>query len=450
MSSARFVIQLLLTAQLLSTMVATVAWAESGSTKIHFEVKKLKLKNGLTLLLRPDHTVPIISYHTWYGVGSADETPGMTGLAHLFEHMMFKGTKKYPDTEFSKIIKASGGYYNAFTTHDFTAYHDTFLSEHLEKIMDLESDRMLNLNVNDLSLKNEIEVVKSERRFRVDNSLPGLLDELVYNTVFKVHPYRWPVIGWMKDLGRLTVQQCLDFYRRFYSPNNAILVISGNFDLGPAEGLVRKYYEALPPSKDLVTRQIPSEPKQSDQRVRKVNKEAQGGLLTIAYPTVESGTDDAYVFDMMAQMLGSGESSRLYRRLVYQAQVAQYVSVENESLKNAGLFTVTVGLRPGQDSENVKKMIYGELWKIRNEIASQGEIDKARNQILVSTIGGLKTVNGKAEALAFNEILFNDYTRLFNDLDRYYRIQPEMIKNVASRYLVPSKSSVAQILPKFQ
>jgi zinc protease len=231
----------------------------SFSQSIRFPVEKFKLANGLTVLLNEDHSAPIISYHTWFRVGSKNEEVGYTGIAHLFEHMMFKGAKRYTGEQFDRVLQANGGVNNAFTTHDYTGYYETLPGSKLELVADIEADRMENLQITPENLTSERDVVKEERRFRVDNNPGGVLREALYGTAFKVHPYRWPVIGYMEDISRIDVAKANEFYRTYYAPNNAVLVISGDFDKAEAKRIVEKYYGAIK-SQEIPQRPRPPEP----------------------------------------------------------------------------------------------------------------------------------------------------------------------------------------------
>jgi len=420
--------------------------AESLSSQIKFPVEKYQLANGLTVILAEDRTAPLISYHTWFRVGSKDEEPGFTGIAHLFEHMMFKGAKRYTGEQFDTILQANGAVNNAFTSWDYTGYYENLPSSKLELVMDIESDRMQNLQVTAENLKSEREVVKEERRFRVDNNPIGILGETLYGLAFRVHPYRWPIIGYMADLNNITLEKSVEFYRQFYAPNNAVLVISGDFRANEAKKLIEKYYGSIP-SQEIKRRSIQPEPEVTDPRSRFVSKRVQNVSFVLAYQVPKAGTPESYAFDLLANVMGRGTSSRLYRRLVYQDQVASAVNVYNQSMQDAGLFQIYVSLKPGADFSRVQRAVYGEIWRPRNVLVKDSELETARNQIMKDYVDGLKTVHGRAQALAINEILFQDYSRLFSDLDRYAQVKAEDIKKVANKYLAPEKSILAVLRP---
>lgn len=418
-----------------------------GENSIRFEVVKYKLKNGLTVLLHEDHSVPTLSYHTWFRVGSRDEKPGTTGIAHLFEHMMFKGAKRYTGEQFDRLLQANGATNNAFTSHDYTGYYENLPSHQLELVMDIESDRMVNLRVNKEVLQTEREVVKEERRMRVDNSIIGKLQEAVYSTVFKVHPYRWPVIGWMKDINRISVENCREFYEKFYSPNNAVLVIAGDIDIDQTRQLVDRYYGPLIPSK-IEDKKFTKEPEQRGYRHQRISKNVQSDTFALVYKGVAAGEKEAYALDLLSNIIGEGSSSRLHKKLVYKQRLATSVSSYNFTPSDRGVFEVIVSMQPGASYEEARKSTLGVIFQVRNKLVSESELQKAKNQIMKSLVDSLKTVHGKAHSLALNEIIFGDYERLFTDLDRYSQVTPKMIKEVAEKYLVVEKANFILVGPK--
>lgn len=419
----------------------------SSPSQVRLSVEKYQLKNGLTVLLYEDHSAPLISIHQWFRVGSADEKPGRTGLAHFFEHLMFKGTKKYSNRELDRIIQANGGTNNAFTTRDYTGYYENMPSGKLELILDIESDRLHNLIFDEKEIKNEREVVKEERRLRVEGSVFGYLNEAVFETVFKTHPYRWPVIGYMKDLNAASLDDLKNFYKVYYAPNNAVLVISGDFKSGKAKSLISKYYESIP-SQILPERKAMREPEQRAQRSVSLQRDVQNATLSVAFQGDAAGSVDSYALDLLANVLGNGSSSRLHKRLVYRAQMADSVTAWSSTQRQTGVFQIVSSLKPGLEPDKALSLIYSEIWKIRNELVKEKELEKAKTQVLTDYIDSLKTVAGKARALAVNEILFGDYTRLFKDIENYQSVTPLQIKEVANKYLNPSQRSVIRVIPK--
>lgn len=420
---------------------------ESSAQLIRFPVEKYQLANGLTVLLHEDHSVPLISYHTWFRVGSKDEEPGLTGMAHLFEHMMFKGTKKYSGDQFDQILQANGANNNAFTTQDYTGYYENLPPTALELVMDIESDRMVNLTIDQKNLDSERDVVKEERRMRVDNNPVGSVYERIYETVFKISPYKWPVIGYMKDLDNVTVENATKFYRTYYAPNNAVLVIAGDFKTSRAKELIEKFYSKIPRQEIPEKKPVP-EPDQKAFRTAFIARDVQSPTVTLSYQAPKAGNDEAYALDLLSNIMGYGPSSRLYRRLVHTAQSATGVSVYNTTHQAQGVVTIMAELKPGQDPKNVEELIRRELWGPQNRLVTPRELKSAKNQIIMQYVDSLKTVFGKARSLAYSEIIYNNYEQLFNDLEKYMKVTPEEIKKSASKYLGKEKSVLVTLTPK--
>ena len=429
-----------------ATAATAPAAQEDVGSEIKFKVDKYKLTNGLTVLLYEDHSVPIVSYQTWFRVGSKNEQVGLTGIAHLFEHMMFKGSKRYTGEQFEMILQSNGATNNAFTTNDYTGYYENLPSDKIELVMDIESDRMANLNVTTENLASEREVVKEERRSTVDNKPMGLLREALFGTAFRVHPYRWPVIGHMEDLNNITQEKADEFFKTYYAPNNSILVIAGDIEPVSLKKMIEKYYGSIP-SHEIPNKPRNPEPEQAAPRSQFLSKNVQNVTFAIAYHTPKMGTDEAYALDLLANILGNGSSSRFYQRLVYRDQAATSAIAYNMTLQEAGMFEIYVSLKPGADFMKAQRAVYGELWAPRKKLVSEAELQKAKNQIMKTYVDSLKSVHGKAESIALNETLYGDYEQLFKDLDRYNRVTAEQIRAVALKYLAPEKSTLVVIRP---
>ncbi len=337
---------------------ASSAPAVDVGSLVKFDVEKYTLPNGLTVLLHVDHSTPIVSYQTWFRVGSKNEEPGFTGIAHLFEHMMFKGAKRYTGEQFDLLLQANGATNNAFTTHDYTGYYENFPSAKLELIIDIESDRLENLNITNESLASEREVVKEERRLRVDNNPMGILRETLFGTAFRVHPYRWPVIGYMSDLNNITVEKAMQFYSTYYAPNNATIVVAGDFDPKEAKRLIEKYYSHIK-SQPIPEPKLAAEPKQTAPRSQFVSHDVQTVQFSLSYHTPKAGTDESYALDLLANIMGFGTSSRLHQRLVYKEQSALNAAAYNLTLQDSGLFQVTVALKPGAHFGKAERSVMG-------------------------------------------------------------------------------------------
>jgi predicted Zn-dependent peptidase len=282
----------------------------------------------------------------------------------------------------------------------------------------------------------------------------GLLWQGIFATTFRQHPYRNEVIGTMEDLGRVTPEIAQSFHRVFYSPTNAVLVLAGDFEITKAKDLIKKYYGAIP-RQEVSRLSHAAEPLQTSPRSLFIKRDVGAWTMSINYPAPKAGTDEAYALDLLSAIMGRGQSSRLYRRLVYNEQIATGASAGNNSLQDAGLFQIFVSLKPGGKNSEAQKrflraqrIVYAEMWRPRHLLISANELEKARNQLLFAQVEGLKTLHGKAESLASNEILFGDYNRVFTDLEKYMQVTPEQIRQVAKKYLSPERSNLVVVRPK--
>lgn len=425
------------------------ATSPNYSESIRFPVEKYQLENGLTVLLHKASRAPLFSFHQWFKVGSVNENVGRTGLAHFFEHLMFKGTKNHKSGELFQLVQANGGYNNAFTSQDYTGYYEDMPSGQLELVMKLESDRMRNLLFDPKEIQSEREVVKEERRFRTEDNVMGALREAVMRTVFKVHPYRWVPIGSMEDLNAASIEDLKAFYNTYYAPNNAVIVIVGDFDVDKAKRWIKRYYGGIA-SVPVPPLDPPAEPPQTMQRTLNITKDTQTTTFSVAFKGAKAGDDDSYALDLIAGILGEGASSRLNKRLVYNQQIASQVYAGSESMKFPGIFQVVVAMRPGKNPDQALNGVYHELFQLQKTKVPDEELRKVKNQITKSYVDNLKTVAGKAQALANAEVLLGDYSTIFSDLDRYEAVTAEQIQKVAEQYFKPEGRSVVKIGPKLQ
>lgn len=412
----------------------------------NLKVEKYKLKNGLTVLLHVDHSVPVIAYHQWFRVGSANEKPGRTGLAHFFEHLMFKGTTKYPGKVYERIVSANGGANNAFTSRDYTGYYTFLPSDKLELVIDIESDRMRNLIMDEKEIASEREVVKEERRMRYENDIYGALNELMFSTLYKTSQYRWPVIGYMADLNATSMAELKEFYNTYYAPNNAVVVLAGSFDPAKAKKLIEKYYGSIP-SQPVPEFKFTPEAVQRAPRKARLEKPVQGVTAVLVYPSEPAGHIANYALDLATNILGEGPSSRLYKKLVYQEQLATAVRVYNSNDLYAGRLQVQLNLKPGVSLAKVTPLVQREISRLATEEVTTQELQKVKNQVMMSYVSGLKTIGGKARALALNEVYFGDYQMLFYDLGRYNNVTSADIMKVVRDYFVSQKMTTLTVEP---
>lgn len=429
-------------------VIGTIAnWSKDDSLKINLPVTKFTLKNGLTVLLLEDHSVPMISYHTWYKVGARDESEGVTGAAHMLEHMMFKGAKKYSGKDLDKLFHENGIVNNAFTTNDYTGFYENIPSSKLELVMDVEVDRMKNLALKAEDLLSEKEVVAEERRWRIDNSPMGVMRESVMSTVFSKHPYGWPVIGFMKDINAYSIDKLRYFYDTYYVPNNAVLVIVGDFETKTVRKMVEKYYGSLK-YKEVKHKDVKPEPLQTVQRNSVIRKDVQNTTLAVAFQSPKIGEPDMFALDLAAYIIGEGSSSRLHKRLVYDRQDATSAYAYNYSMKDGGVFAVGANLVPGKSKDESLEIIYNEIWKLRNRKVTPAELEKAKTLVMKGIVDSLTTIDGKARSLATNEIVTGSYESLFTDLQKYQQVTVEDIMKVANKYLQQTQRSIISLEPK--
>ena len=405
------------------------------------------LKNGLKVILMEDHSVPVISRYTFYRVGSENERPGITGISHFMEHMMFNGSAKYGPKEFDRILESNGGYSNASTGEDITGYFEDFASNILEICIDLDSDRMKSLNLDPKYVVSEMDVVKEERRLRTDNSVDGAMYEELYALAYKAHPYGWPVIGWMSDLEGITRDDAVKYYRTYYAPNNAILVIVGDFDTKKALELVHAYYDPIPsqaPPEPVRT----VEPEQQGERRAELHKVAEMPQVLIGYHIPDVKANDIYALDVLQYVLSSGESSRFYRKLVRDLGLAVYAESNAEWRIAPSLFSIDVKVKPDKTAKECETAVYGVLDDIAKNGITAAELARAKKGIEANFYRSMQTVNGKARKIGTYEIYFGDYSEILKVQDRYRAVTPDDVKRVAGQYFQQKNRSVVTLVPE--
>jgi zinc protease len=392
------------------------------------------LPNGMKLVVWPDKDIPNVAMYTWYRVGSRNERPGITGISHFFEHMMFNGTKTRAPGEFDRVMEGNGGSNNAYTSSDVTVYQNWFPSSATELIFDLESDRMRNLDFAPEKVASEREVVYSERRSSVDNDNFGTLIEQVQATAYVAHPYQIPTIGWPSDIEAWTAADLQGYYRQYYAPNNAVMFIVGDVEPADAFKLAEKYLATLPaqPQPPPVTTREP--PQLGERRVR-IERDAQTPLIAMAWHTAAAADREARVMEVLLSILGDGESSRLYQRLVASEQAAVDVGTHFDAGFDPGLAWVYATVPPGGDVARTERLIDEEVARLAQQGPTAVELTKARNQALVGFWHGLETISGKAQALGEYEVFHGDYRKLFAAPAEYESITAEEVKTAAATVL---------------
>jgi predicted Zn-dependent peptidase len=420
---------------------------DTGAPAVALNATVETLDNGLKVILVEDHSVPVVSRQTFYRVGSRNEVPGITGISHFIEHMMFNGAEKYGPKEFDRILESNGGYSNAFTSNDVTAYYEDVSSDGLELVIDLDSDRMRSIAFDPKYVVSEMGVVMEERRMSVDNSVEGQLWEDLDALAFKAHPYTWPVIGWMSDLEKIDRDDCVRYFRTYYSPNNAILIIVGDFDTKNAMELVRKYYGSIPAQEPPeAVRTV--EPPQLGERRADVRRPAELPAVMMAWHTPSVLSDDIYPLDVLDKILSGGESSRLYRRLVREMEAAVYAESSAPWRIDPYLFTIEVKMKPGRSTAEAEAAVYDELAKIAADGVTADELDRAKNLLEADFVRSLQTVNGKARKIGRYEVLFGDYREIMDVPGKYRAVTAEQVREAAEKYFTSDNRTVVTLVPE--
>ncbi|MGB8323293.1 MAG: pitrilysin family protein [Candidatus Acidiferrum sp.] len=423
-------------------MLAWTPWANAQE----YPVATKTLKNGLKVLVQPDHSIPNVALYTFYRIGSRNERPGTTGLSHFFEHMMFNGAKKYGPGDLDKVMEANGGSNNAYTTRDVTVYQDWFPRSAMDLIFDIEADRIRDLNFDPKKIASERGVVASERRTSVDGSNEGILDEQLWATAFLAHPYQWPVVGWMSDIEHWTIADLKHHFEMGYSPSNATMVVVG--DVTPEEvfALCEKYLESIPshaPPPPVTT----LEPEQLGERRLVVHKPAELPLLMVAYHIPQSNNPDFYALNILRTILFQGESSRMYQRLVDKDQIALSVESNVNSAFDPTVVQISAQPKEKVDPQLCEKAIYEELERVKTAPVSDQEVEKAKNIRLAEFYRQVRTISGRANTIGTYEVFFGDYNKLFDAAKNYNAVTKEDVQRVAQKYFGANNRTVATLLP---
>ena len=411
------------------------------------EVKEYALPNGLKVLLVENHNAPIATFQIWYRVGSMYEQIGKTGMSHLLEHMMFKGTKMHGPKTFSRIIQRNGGVDNAFTTKDYTMYYQKLASDRINISLDLESDRMANLLIDPKDFSSEKKVVMEERRMRYEDDPQNLVYEAVLAAAFENHPYRWPVIGWMSDIASIKRDELYNYYRTYYAPDNAVIVIAGDIKTDRIMKDIEDTFGKIKRGADVKTPVI-EEPGQLGKREVFVKKEAELPYFLSAYHVPDLPSKDGYALDVLATILAGGKSSRFYKSLVYEKQIALGADAGYDGLhKNPFLFFLSATAAPDKSIEEVRKALYEEVDRIKKEPPTGRELQRAKNQIETSFIMGEDSIFFQAEILGTYEMI-GDWHYKDEYLKGIRAVTSDDVMGVARRYLVDDNMTMGILIPQ--
>ena len=417
-----------------------------AQSKIEFT--EFDLDNGLHVILHQDNSTPIVAVSLMYHVGSKNEDPNRTGFAHFFEHLLFEGSENIDRGEYFKTIQAAGGTLNANTSNDRTYYYEVLPSNQLELGLYMESERLLHAKIDSVGIATQREVVKEERRQRMDNTPYGSVVEETMKRAYQVHPYKWPVIGSMEHLNAAKDEEFIDFYKTFYVPNNAVLSIAGDLDIEDTKKLVKKYFSEIPRGKKEIPRPTAVEPKQTKEVRGTVFDNIQLPAVIEAYHIPAQGTEDYYAVSMLAQLLSQGESSRLSKALVDEQQKALYVGAFPFPLEDPGI-TLAFGIvNMGVSPEDLESAMEAEYDKVKNELISEKEFQKLQNQIETDFVNSNSSVAGIAESLANYYMYYGNADLINKEIERYKKVTREDIKRVANKYFTKENRVVLYYLPK--
>ena len=421
-----------------------------GSTAKAQEIKfqEFDLKNGLHVILHEDHSTPIVAVTVMYHVGSKNETAGRTGMAHFFEHLLFEGSENIGRGQYSKYVEDAGGGLNANTSQDRTFYYELLPSNQLELGLWLESERMLHAKVEIQGIETQREVVKEEKRQRIDNQPYGNLFGATLDLAFDVHPYSWAPIGSMEDLNAAQEQDFVNFYKTFYVPNNAVLSIAGDMNIEQAKALINKYFASIPKGTMAIPRPTMQEPINKGEARDTVWGNDQLPMIVQAYHIPAQGTAEFYAVDMLNQVLAQGESSRLNRSLVEEKQVALFSGAFTYEVEDPGLTMAYSLANMGVEPTQVEDAMNAEFERVKTELISEKEFQKLRNQVESDFIQANSTVAGIAESLANYHMYYGDANLINTEIKKYLAVTREDIQNAAKKYYNKDNRVVVYFLQK--
>jgi len=406
------------------------------------------LPNGLRVILSEDHSVPIVHVSVWYHVGSKNERVGRTGFAHLFEHMMFKGSKNVEPESHTSIIAGVGGQSNAYTTEDTTVFWQTLPAHYLPLALWMEADRMATLRVDDAAFRREREVVKEERRMRIENQPYGRLSEIIYDNSFLAHPYKHPTIGSMADLEAASIADVRDFHSTYYVPENATVTVVGDFDSAQALQLVTQYFSRVPKAARPVPRDIPTEPAMTRERRVVVEEAWPLPAVVVAYHITYDGHPDSYPLHITSKILSDGQSARISRELIYNRRLCLTAFGQGNLTEQPNLFYAVCIVQPGQSPEAAEKALIAEFDKLKTEGVTAQELQRSQNQWTRDYILSRESNEDKAMHLAHAAVIHNDITTADGEFDIFLKTTAADVQRVARTYFNDTNRIVLHIVPK--
>ena len=413
-----------------------------------FNYTMTTLPNGLKVVFLEDHSTPIVHVELWYHVGSKNEKAGRTGFAHFFEHMMFKGSKNVEPEGHPSYISSVGGQSNAYTNEDSTVFWQTVPAQYLPLVLWLEADRMASLRIDEAAFKTEREVVKEERRMRIENQPYGRLNEIIYDQAFTVHPYKHPTIGSMKDLEAASLDDVRDFFRTYYVPSNATLVLVGDFDTKDAQALVTQYLGRVPKAAHEVPRDIPKEPPQTREKRVTIEESWELPAVVVAHHITYDGHPDSYPLHIASKVLSDGQSSRIYKKLVYDKQLALAAFGGGNIIEHPNLFFAVAIVHPSKSPDEAVEALIAELDRLRNEPISAAELQQAKNQFARDYIFSRESNKDKASHLGHAVVIHDDIKTADGEFDIFMNITAADVQRVAKTYFTPESRLVMKVMPK--
>jgi zinc protease len=434
--------------QTLTLWLLLIAFTVSFGQARKIEFTEYDLPNGLHVILHKDNTTPIVAVSVLYHVGSKNEDPKRTGFAHFFEHLLFEGSENIKRGEFDKYLQNAGATNNANTSNDRTFYYEVLPSNQLELGLWMESERMLHAKIENVGVETQREVVKEEKRQRIDNQPYMTFQAEIFKRAYKEHPYQWTTIGSLDHLNSASLEEFIAFYKTFYVPENATLSIAGDIDIEQTKTLIAKYFKDIPRGTKPVPRPTIVEPQQTAEIRDVVFDNIQLPAVFQAYHIPAQGTPDSYALDMLSTLLSGGQSSRMYKALVDEQKKAFTVASFPFSMEDPGLY-ITLGLvNTGVDVADLEKAMDAEIEKVQKELISDKEFQKIRNQMESQFVQQNASAVGIAEQLANYHVYYKDANLINTELERYMKVTREDLQRVAKKYLVKENRVVLQYLPK--
>ena len=432
---------------LISSSFTIDSMAQVSIPRISFQERTLP--NGMRVLSAVDHSSPTVAIQVWYHVGSKDDPAGRSGFAHLFEHIMFKATKNMKSEMMDRLTEDVGGFNNAFTNPDVTVYYEVVPSNYLETLLWAESDRLSGLTVDEPNFKSERSVVEEEYRQSYLAPPYGMLEYLIEQQSFTTHPYKRPTIGSIEDLDAASLENVRAFHSTFYRPDNATLIVAGDFDPKQLNAWVDKYLAPIPKPAITLPRVTIKEPERmAERRITHYAANVPLPAIALTYLAPPERNADAEPLRVAATILGEGESSRLYRSLIYEQQVAQSADATPDLREDASVFSFNVVLASGKKPEEGERALLAEITKMQDAPVTMAELNKAKNQLVTNELRQRETSNGKALALGSAAVLLGDPNRVNTDLDKLQAVTAADVQRVMKKYFTPSNRLVIYYLPE--